>query len=306
MKDCIPAQLDELVYATVRGADGTSFLQGQLSSDLRLLDDMRAQISSYNSAKGRMLAVLHLMRRDDAIVLELHRDIAAPTCKRLRMFVLRAKVTIEEDGGLCAFGLIGADAAARLAALGLPVPDAPLDCTHDAPRGITIVRRLGALARYSIHGTSEALAPLLAAVGPLQDYTHWRRADIEAGVPTVYPATADHFIPQTANLDRLGGIGFDKGCYTGQEIIARVHYLGQVKRRLFVARMQGSPPAPGSEVRSADGASVGEIVDAVVDAEGAGSLASLVLQLGHANDALRLADGRTVHLVGPAAPPDAV
>ena len=295
MKPCIPVQLDALVHVAVRGDDALSFLQGQLSNDLRQLSPERGQIGSYNSAKGRMLAVAHLLRCGDAIVLELHRDIAAATCRRLRMFVLRSRVTIDEDDTLASFGLIGDQSAMRLAELTLPVPAAALDCAQDTERGITVLRRFGEMPRYSVHGTPAALAPLLAAVGPLQDFAHWRRADIEAGVPTVYAATSDHFVPQTANLDRLDGISFDKGCYTGQEIVARLHYLGQIKRRLFVARTDGQPPAPGDEIRSADGAAAGEIVDAV--GEGPGALVAAVLQLAHADTTLQLTDGRALHIV---------
>lgn len=296
MKTCIPVQLDELAYAAVRGADSESFLQGQLSSDLRQLSVSQAQISSYNSAKGRMLAVTHLLRADDTIMLELHRDIAAAACKRLRMFVLRAKVSISERNDYAAFGLLGTDAAAVLSDLGLPIPEAPLACSHNAQRGITVLRRLGSIPRYSVHAKPEALTPIIGAVGPLQDFSHWRRADIDAGVPTVYAATADHFIPQTANLDLLGGISFDKGCYTGQEIVARLHYLGEVKRRLFAASVTGAPPIPGSDVRDADGVSAGEIVDAVADIDRNGSLLSVVLQLSRADTMLQLDDGRVLTL----------
>ncbi len=295
MKSCIPVQLDALVHVTVRGDDALSFLQGQLSNDLRQLSPERAQIGSYNSAKGRMLAVAHLLRCGDAIVLELHRDIAAATCRRLRMFVLRSRVTIDEDDALASFGLIGDQSALRLAELSLPVPASALDCAQDTERGITVLRRFGEMPRYSVHGTTAALAPLLVAVGPLQDFANWRRADIEAGVPTVYAATSDRFVPQTANLDRLGGISFDKGCYTGQEIVSRLHYLGQIKRRLFVARIDGQPPAPGDEIRSADGAAAGEIVDAV--GEDTGALVATVLQLAQADTMLQLTDGRALHIV---------
>ncbi len=295
MKNCIPVQLDELVYATIRGADADAFLQGQLSNDLRQLSESRAQIGSYNSAKGRMLAVMHLLRRGDGIVLELHRDIAAATCKRLRMFVLRAKVAIADDDAPAAFGMVGPDAAASLAALDLPVPRAPLDCAGDPARGVSVMRRLGVMPRYSVHAPTETLQELLGAIGPLQGFDHWRRADIDAGVPTVYGATADHFIAQTANLDLLGGISFDKGCYTGQEIVARLHYLGEVKRRLFGLRATGASPMPGDEIRTTEGAAAGEVVDAVGD--GDGCCISAILQLAHAGGALLLADGRPLELV---------
>ena len=277
-----------------------SFLQGQLSSDLRQLRPARAQISSYNSPKGRMLAVLHLIADGDAILVELHRSILEATLKRLRMFVLRSKLTIvDASSDVRALGLIGETAAQTLAAAGLPVPASALDCVRDDARGLIVLRRLGDIPRYSVIGPAAAIDAMTATLGETAPFDGWRRADIEAGVPVVYPQTADHFVPQMANLDLFDGIGFEKGCYTGQEIVARLHYLGQLKRRLFVCHIDGAAPAPapGDDVVSGEPpAAAGEIVDAVVS-EGA-AIASVVLQLSHRDSAdLRLADGRAVRIL---------
>lgn len=294
MQHCTPIQLDPLVYVRVRGVDTDAFLQGQLSNDLRQLKRARAQLSSYNSAKGRMLAVLHLLRDDAGVTLELHRDVADAVIRRLRMFVLRARVTIDADDDAAALGLVGTDAEDCLRALRLPVPEAPLECATDVQRGVRVLRRLGAPARYSLHGSAQATAALQTLLGPVQSYDLWRRADIEAGVPVIYAATSDRFVPQMANLDRLGGISFDKGCYTGQEIVARLHYLGQVKRRLSVFCCDGPPPAPGATLRGNDGSEAGEVVDAVA-ADDASSLISAVVQLAQSESGtLRLQDGRVV------------
>ncbi len=291
-------QLGVTHYLRASGADVDSFLQGQLSSDLRLLSRSQAQISSYNSPKGRMLALPHLIRRDGDILIELHPSVAAATLKRLRMFVLRAKVVLEDaSASVRSLALIGDGATELLQKHGLPAPTGALESVFDAERQITVVRRIGTLPRYSLIGDQDNLArlPFATTVDTAASMDEaWRRADIEAGVATVTADTSDHFVPQMANLDLLGGISFDKGCYTGQEIVARLHYLGQLKRRMFVARIAGPAPAPGSEIRIADHESAaGEIVDAV--AEGTGSIASMVLQLAHAerND-LQLADGTTV------------
>ncbi len=290
--------LSELGYLRVAGADARDFLQGQLSSDLRQLRDPQAQISSYNSPKGRMLAVLHLLDDGDGVLIELHRSVLESTLQRLRLFVLRSKVTLDDvSASVRAIGLIGDAAAASLRAAALPVPDAPLTCRRDPARGLCVMRRLGALPRYSITGPAAALETLLTGLPPPQPFDRWRRADIEAGVPVVYPQTRDHFVPQMANLDQLGGISFDKGCYTGQEIVARLHYLGQLKRRLFVCHLDGPPPEPGSDVIAGDPpTSAGEIVDAVATEDGA--IASAVLQLAHAQCAdLRLGDGRRTRVL---------
>ncbi|MFT4047916.1 MAG: hypothetical protein QM661_14655, partial [Solimonas sp.] len=162
---------------------------------------------------------------------------------------------------------------------------------------------------YTVLGARTPIAALRAQLPAAGDATAWRRADIESGVPVVFMETRDHFVAQMANLDLLGGISFNKGCYTGQEIVARLHYLGQLKRRLFVARIDGAPPAPGSDVlaageANASGQAVGEIVDAVADGDGA--LASVVLQLGARDAPLRDAGGHPLRLIDardPAPPP---
>ncbi len=302
MNHCIFVQLDELIYLRVTGADVDDFLQGQLSNDLRLLTAQQAQLSSYNSAKGRMLAVLHLIRDSDGILIELHRGVAAATLKRLRMFVLRSKVMFADTTStLRSIGLIGNGAIDALAALGLPAPETPLASAVDSARGVTVLRRFGETPRFSLTGAADAIQVLETQLPAGSPFAHWQRADIEAGVPVVYPETSDHFVPQMANLDLLGGISFDKGCYTGQEIVARLHYLGQLKRRLYVCAADGLPPAAGSDVLGGQPVStVGEIVDAV--ATETGSQVTAVLQMAHAHAApLQLPDGRSLRIVTPPA-----
>jgi folate-binding protein YgfZ len=172
---------------------------------------------------------MELQRGADGIVAAIHRSVLDATVKRLRMFVLRSKVTLTEIDPLIA-------------------PD------HDED---------------------------------------WRRERIAHGRPTIFPATSDHFVPQMCNLDALGGISFDKGCYTGQEVVARVHYLGQAKRRMFRARIDGDA-APGDPVFDAAsaGQAAGEIVDALY------GHALLVLQLSHAAGDLRLHSAQGPALTG--------
>lgn len=291
-------------FLRIQGPESDPFLQGQLSSDLRQLTPAQGQISSYSTAKGRALAVPQLFRRGDgSVLMELPAALLEPTLKRLKMFVLRAKVTLEAAPELQALGLLGEDAAHWLRAHDLLAPEAPLACAEVSSRDLLVVRRLGEAPRYSVIGSAEALETLRAAL-PAEavetDDTRWRRSDIEAGVPVVYPETRELFIPQMLNLDLLGGIGFDKGCYTGQEIVARLHYLGQVKRRMFVAEVEGPAPAPGSAVVTEDGQAAGEIVDAV-DGSNGKALTSVVIQLGHREAALQLKDSgaRIMLLRGP-------
>ena len=270
-------------YIQVQGADTDAFLQGQFSNDIHLLSADRAQLSSYNSPKGRMLAVLQLTRPHSGITLELENCMLEVTLKRLRMFVLRSKVSLSDASQeIRAVGLSGRDATQTLTAFELPAPYNALDCEHHGE--LTVVRRFGDLPRFSIQGPIAAIGALqkkLSADIPLADAAAWRRLDIVAGVPAVFPQTSDHFVPQMANLDLLGGISFNKGCYTGQEIVARLHYLGQLKRRMFHCRCTVSDIAPSTPIYdTGHEQAVGEVVQSAPAHEG--SLLSIVLQLSHA------------------------
>lgn len=262
--------LPDLALIEVAGADAAAFLQSQLSNDIRRVSPALAQLSSWNSAKGRMLAVLHVMSDGpDRYWLELQRSVLEPVLKRLRMFVLRSKVTLREADDRSLFGLAGAGAPRLLAQLQLPDPQAPLACAwHE---GTAVMQRLGPAPRYLLVAPKAAGATLERRIAelagpPAPDF--WRRAEIEAGVPAVYPATQDRFVPQMCNLDALGGVSFDKGCYPGQEIVARVHYRGAVKRHMRMLEIPGAVPDPGAAITLADGAS-GEVVDAVAGTDGA-------------------------------------
>lgn len=286
MKDSFVVNLSHLGNVRVSGADSETFLQGQLSNDVRLLSGERAQISSYNSPKGRMLAVMHLLRdAQNQIVAEIDRSVLEATVKRLRMFVLRSKVTLDVLDAP-ALGVAGLRAVEGLLSVALPVPNQALDSVQHGE--LTVVRRLGESPRFSVHGPADALADLGQRlkmdieVGTEQD---WRHLDVLAGVPTVFAETSDHFIAQMANLDTLGGISFNKGCYTGQEIVARVHYLGKLKQRMFRCHSSTHGVAPGTQVHvDGEAQSVGEVVQSVDLNDG--SLMNIVLQLAHAESSL--------------------
>ena len=267
----IAVALAQLAFIEARGPDAAAFLQGQLSNDVRKVTSERAQLSSYNSPKGRLLAVLHVLRQGDALLLELQASLLDAVLKRLKMYVLRSKLTLAAVADRAALGVAGPQAADLLAGAGLPAPAEPLACAW--AQDVAVVRRLGALPRYTILAPlarREALWTQLGAAARVGTAEDWRRLDIEAGVPTVYPETQDRFVAQMCNLDALGGVSFDKGCYTGQEIIARVHYRGAVKRHMQLKRLAMPPPAPGTRL---DG---GEVVDAAPLDAGPGSLALVV------------------------------
>lgn len=274
------APLSHLGLLRASGDDAAGFLQGQLSSDLRQLTPPRAQLSSFNSAKGRMLAVLHLYRDATSIWLETRSEVAPSLLQRLRLFVLRSRVALADASTeRVALGVSGPDAGAALAGAGLPAPEAVLQAAWQDETCVIRRQDAGARPRYTVHlpigtvtRTWEALAARLQPVGA----DAWRLLDIEAGLPCVTAATRDLFVPQMCNLDRLGGISFEKGCYTGQEIVARVHYRGAIKRHMVAIDHPDAHLQAGARLDAPPGA---EVVDAA-PAPGGGARALVVVTVG--------------------------
>ncbi|MGQ0503655.1 MAG: CAF17-like 4Fe-4S cluster assembly/insertion protein YgfZ [Panacagrimonas sp.] len=273
-------RLDSWAPLRLSGTDADTFLQGQLSADLRELRPDRAQWASYNSPKGRMLAVVLMLRDEATIELWMPRGLLEPIARRLRMFVMRAKVTIDCSASTLGITVFGALASEWLTHQDFDVPAASLEVTEHA--GIRVLRAAGPDDRFLLIGPTALVQPLATSDTPGDEA--WRRGHILAGVPVVYPETQDRWVAQMANLDAIGGISFSKGCYTGQEVVARLHYLGNLKKRMFLLHGDGPPPAPGTPIRAidGDGQPVGDIVDTAASHE-RGFVASAVLQVSVVN-----------------------
>jgi folate-binding protein YgfZ len=272
----------------VAGSDCDSFLQNQLSNDVRELTAARAQLSSYNSPKGRVLDLFVLRREAGAVMLETRRDTLPATLKRLRMFVLRSKVALEEHGAASALGLAGPQAEELLSRADLPVPQQDWECI--AADAVTVMRRPGSAPRFSLHADAAVLPALwkkLSADARPAGTAAWRLLDILAGLPAMRPETADHFVAQMLNLDRLGGISFSKGCYPGQEIVARMHYLGNLKRRMFLGFADAAAGPATAVYAGSEAQAVGEVVQSAPHPQRGAALLA-VLQLGHAAEELHL------------------
>lgn len=273
------AALQGLTAISIAGADARTFLQGQLCSDLRKLNAERALLTACNSAQGRVQAVLTLIQRDDTIVAIVAASLASRLLARLRSYVLRSKVTLTELADLAVASLTAADAP-RVAET---LPSAIGGCVSH--RSGTLLRWWGADERYLL---VTPRAGLSIHADSLEDL-RWRRADIAAGIPQVYPETSELFVAQMLNLDLLGGISFDKGCYTGQEIIARTHYRGTIKRRMLRFAASCAVPTAGTRVLHA-GAHCGEVVDACLAGAESGASCELlaVVSLDRATEPLTL------------------
>jgi folate-binding protein YgfZ len=229
----IIAPLAHLGLIECAGEEAKTFLHNQVTSDINHLGRDAAQHSAWCSAKGRMLASFLLFRDGDAFQVQLSADLAPAVQKRLQMFVLRTKVKIRDlSPSYELIGLSGVQAEAALHQAVLPVPLRTLDTATFASGKVI---RLDAL-RFEIVVHSEAAAALwekLAVVARPVGTPAWQWLDIRAGIPLINEATKEEFVPQMANFDQLGGVSFHKGCYPGQEIVARTQYLGKVKRHLY-------------------------------------------------------------------------
>lgn len=273
------AALPALAMLELAGADAREFLHGQLSSNVKALDVGAAQYASYNSPKGRMLATLVAWRRaDDRFVLVLAADLADAIRKRLSMFVMRAKVSVAPVSRTL-HGVLGASAgqsiAAALAAAprgaGAAAPGDALAAWSSRSAGDTTLLHLPD-GRYLLDAEG-ALPPAIDALG-VADESLWRWCGIRAGVPVVTAATSDRLIAQEANWELLGGVDFRKGCYPGQEIIARMQYLGRLKERLHAFHADAQRVADGTLVQ-APGAS-GIVVNAAPSPDGGTDLLAVV------------------------------
>jgi folate-binding protein YgfZ len=245
--------LDDLGALSVRGADAVRFLQGQLSNDLEHLGETRSLLAGYHNPQGRTIALMRLVQRAPQELLAiLPRELAAPVAARLSKYILRSKVSIADASGSWLMRGLVAPAGA-IAAVPATLPQ-DVGGSGALPDGSLAVRVPGEPLRWLLVIPADASAPASVPDAAPADRELWRRLDIEAGLPQVLAATSEAFVAQMLNLDLLDAIAFEKGCYTGQEVIARAHYRGRVKRRLqrFVTR---GPVrlAPGDSRRLADG-----------------------------------------------------
>jgi folate-binding protein YgfZ len=241
------SSLGHLALIAVDGHDATTFLQGQLTSDVAALESGAWQWSGYCNAKGRLLGTLRLARAGGRFLAETPTGVALDLATRLRKFVLRAKVAFATDADTaCGIGVAGPKAAASLTHWLGHVPPA-VGHAESLDGGILI--GVGA-NRWHCHlspvQASDAWDRLAATATPIST-RRWSRFDLEEGVPWIVPETQALFVPQMVDFELLGGVSFSKGCYPGQEIVARSQYLGSVKRRLHVAN---SAPelAPGTRL----------------------------------------------------------
>jgi folate-binding protein YgfZ len=276
-----------------RGVDAAAFLQGQLTNDVAGLTDGSARLAGFCSAKGRLQASFIVWRAGaDEFLLSCPIDLLAPTLKRLSMFVLRAKCKLTDASEeIALFGLAGPAAAALLGDLAV---------WRLQPHGAASALRLpdgAGLARALLAAPAGSEVDVGAA--PAMTLETWRWLDVESGIVTIEAATVDRFVPQMVNFELVGGVDFQKGCYPGQEVVARSQYRGTTKRRTFLFDCD-VVPAPGQDVFAAGESNepAGTVANAAPHPEHRGGSALIEVRLAAlAGAELRLgsADGAPLH-----------
>ena len=314
-KTPLPAQLQDTLCALndngilyVGGEDATEFLQHQLSNDISLIDSTSAQLSSFSNAKGRMIAIFRVIQIDGGYLLIMPAAILQDVMQLLQKYVIRAQVVL-------------ADITDSFARIGVSVKLGDLPVDERFPDQINQVYQSDSLislrvqasddqARYLIltNDEQEAIALVKSPFGALaySSSDSWRLQEIKAGVPTLYPQTMQAFVLQMSNLQLLDGVSFKKGCYPGQEVVARMQYLGKLKRQMYLAQIDSAIcPQPGDELKAKsseanDGS--GKVVDAV-RLNGTSCLLLFIAQIDKAeSNELVLCDQPEVKLVLQALP----
>ena len=251
--------LSDLGLIALEGEQAAEFLHNQLTNDVKNLPLEQARLAAYCTPKGRILASMLLFRSETQIFLQMPQTILPGLLKRLKMFVMRSKATLlDASDSKIVLGLGGKAASAALAPWFAELPAMPFGKTSNQYGDLIRMPDAFGVACYQWlldPALAQEVWPQLAATLAEAPNRIWRLAAIDAGVPQIVPVTQEKFVPQMINYELLGGVNFKKGCYPGQEIVARSQYLGKLKRRMRVAQVDGPfidgvLPAAGQEVFS--------------------------------------------------------
>jgi folate-binding protein YgfZ len=244
--------LPQLGLIRFSGDDAQTFLHNQLSCDVAGLAPGRSTYGAYCTPKGRMLATFLLWRSDQGYFMQLPAALRESIQKQLSKFILRSKVKASDaSGDWMLIGVADKDAAALVQRAVGQAPQEERGVAHTSDA--TVIRLPG--ERFEI-ATVKDKAPrvleALAAGAEKAGQEYWEWLDLRAGIPAILPATQEAFVPQMVNLDLIGGVSFEKGCYPGQEIVARMHYRGTLKQRMYLDGIASSEcPQPGEKLYGA-------------------------------------------------------
>ncbi|WLG35567.1 folate-binding protein YgfZ [Pseudomonas simiae] len=282
----------------VRGADAAKFLQGQLTCNLNYLSDTQASLGARCTQKGRMQSSFRILLQGDGVVLAMATELLEPQLADLKKYAVFSKSKLtDESAAWVRFGLMNAEPA--LTSLGLELPAE----TDSVVRSDTLIAIRVSPDRAELWVPAEqgdAVRNQLAATLEQTDLNEWLLGQIRAGIGQVMPQTRELFIPQMLNLQAVGGVSFKKGCYTGQEIVARMQYLGKLKRRLYRLSFNAPEmPEPGTPLFSPSHTSaIGEVVIAAKTDQTVELLAVLQAEAADSGDVhVGTPEGPRLHLL---------
>jgi len=282
----------------VRGADAGKFLQGQLTCNLNYLSDTQASLGARCTQKGRMQSSFRILLEGDGVLLAMATELLEPQLADLKKYAVFSKSKLtDESAAWVRFGLDHGDAA--LSSLGLELP-ADTDSVARNDGLIAIRVSPGRAELWTAADQADAIKGKLSALLAEGDLNQWLLGQVRAGIGQVMPSTRELFIPQMLNLQAVGGVSFKKGCYTGQEIVARMQYLGKLKRRLYRLQLDGIElPEPGTQLFSpTHGSSIGEVVIAARGEQNIELLAVLQAESAEGGDIhLAALEGPALHLL---------
>jgi folate-binding protein YgfZ len=294
-------ELRELGVIAVAGDEAAPFLQSQLTNEVVKLGNAQLSLNGYCTPKGRLLATFRVWRDAQAVYLQLPRELLPGVLKRLSMFVLRAKAKLSDaSAAWSAFAIFGRGAAAWCERAFGALPERPGDCVAI---GTARLARLQPSARVPERfmlllpaAQTEAPGDRLAELPRMGSGVFWW-SEIDAAVPTVFAATQEKFVPQMINFEVVGGVSFSKGCYPGQEVVARSQYRGKLKRRMQRGHSSAEASAGADVFAAGEEEPIGNVVMASSDPEGGFALL-FECTLEKAEAALRLQgpDGPAIEL----------
>ena len=272
MTQTVTCELGRFGLIRFSGEDAMTILHNPLTCDVAALAPDRATYGGYCTPKGRMLASFLLWRSEQDYFVQLPSLLREPIQKQLSKYILRSKVKVADvSGDWVLIGVAGADAAALAQQVAGQAPQRERGVAHTADA--TVIRLPG--DRFEIVAAKDKAPRILeglATGAENADTSHWEWLEVRAGIPAITSATQEAFVPQMVNLDLIGGVSFEKGCYPGQEIVARMHYRGTLKQRMYLASVAGPEcPAPGDKLYGGGFGeqACGTIVNAARSPEGA-------------------------------------
>ena len=268
----------------VRGSDAAKFLQGQLTCNLNYLSDTQASLGARCTQKGRMQSSFRILLQGDGVLLAMATELLEPQLADLKKYAVFSKSKLtDESAAWVRFGLSDADAA--LASLGLVLPT-ETDSVVRTEALIAIRVSPGRAELWVPAEQAEAVRSQLSAQLKESALNEWLLGQVRAGIGQVMAQTRELFIPQMLNLQAVGGVSFKKGCYTGQEIVARMQYLGKLKRRLYRLSLDAAElPEPGTPLFApSHNSAIGEVVIAAKTHQGIELLAVLQAEAAEGGD----------------------